>query len=139
MSLCESLCEFNGYDSNNKKVKCKCNVKSQISNSTIIYKSFTEIKSILNLEVVKCYRVLFTREGLINNIGSYVLLSIIFYYIISLIIFISKGYKILSDKINELIIKIKNDTNVTYEKEKKIKRKRKKKFGFFSKNKIRKD
>ena len=113
----------------------RCNVKSQISNSTIIYKSFTEIKSILNLDVVKCYYVLFTREGLINNIGSYVLLSILFYYIISLIIFISKGYKNLSDKINELIIKIKNDTNVPYEKEKKIKRKRKKKFGIFSKNK----
>ena len=128
--------EINGYDSNSEKVKCKCNVKSQISNSTIIYKSFTEIQSILNLDVVKCYRVLFTREGLINNIGNYVLLSIIFYYIISLIIFISKGYKNLSDKINELIIKIKNDTNVPYEKEKKIKRKRKKKFGFFSKNKI---
>ena len=128
--------EINGYDSNSEKVKCKCNVKSQISNSTIIYKSFTEIQSILNLDVVKCYRVLFTREGLINNIGNYVLLSIIFYYFISLIIFISKIYKNLSDKINELIIKIKNDTNVYYEKEKKIKRKRKKKFGFFSKNKI---
>ena len=103
MSLCESLCEFNGYDSNSEKVKCKCNVKSQISNSTIIYKNFTEIKFILNLDVVKCYRVLFTREGLINNFRSYVLLSILFYYIISLIIFISKGYKNLSDKINELI------------------------------------
>ena len=139
MSLCESLCEFNGYDSNSKKVKCKCNVKNQISGNAIIYKSFAEIKSMLNLDVVKCYHVLFTREGLFNNIGSYILLSIIFYYIISLIIFISKGFKNLSDKINELVIKIKNDTNIPNEKSKKIKRKRKKKFGIISKNKSSKD
>ena len=137
MSLCESICEFNGYDRNSKKVKCKCDVKNQISDNMIIYKSFTEIKSMLNLDVIKCYHVLFTREGFIYNIGSYILLSIIFYYIISLIFFISKGFKNLSDKIKDFVRKIKNDANFPDEnfKKNKKKRKRKKKFGTFSKNK----
>ena len=130
-----NLCEFNGYDSNSLKVKCKCEVKDQISNNSIIYKSFTEVKSILNLDVVKCYHVLFTMEGLINNIGSYILLSIIFYFIISLIIFISKSFKNLSDKINELVIKIKNDANISNEKIEKNKGKRKKIFRAISNNK----
>ena len=48
---------------------------------------------------MKCYNILFSSKGLLFNIGSYILLAIIFLNIILLISFITKGYKNLLDKI----------------------------------------
>ena len=65
---------------------------------------------------MKCYKELFTKEGLINNIGSYILLSIIFIYIVSYNIFLLIEYDIIVNKIDNLIdLKIqeqKNDDNI---------------------------
>ena len=51
---------------------------------------------------MKCYNILFTSKGLLNNIGSYTFLSIIFLNIILVVAFISKGYKTLFAKIYEI-------------------------------------
>ena len=58
-----------------------------------------------NLEVIKCYYLLFKKDGIIKNIGSYILLLTIFIFIISLLIFIFKGYKSLIYEINIMINK----------------------------------
>ena len=34
MSLCEKDCDYNGYNTTNKKALCKCNVKLTLSNYT---------------------------------------------------------------------------------------------------------
>ena len=57
---------------------------------------------------MECFRNLFSREGLIYNIGSYVLSLIILIFIISSIIFFTKGKKSIYNKIYN-IIKIKKD------------------------------
>ena len=54
---------------------------------------------------MKCYKIVFNKEGQKNNIGSYILLGIIFLIIILTIIFKIKGYNQLKDKINEIIKK----------------------------------
>ena len=46
-----------------------------------------------NIEVIKCYYLLFIKENILKNIGSYILLFIILLYILFMIIFIIKGYK----------------------------------------------
>ena len=46
---------------------------------------------------------MFKKEGLISNIGNYIILSIVFFYLISCFIFFSKGYGILADKINNIL------------------------------------
>ena len=51
---------------------------------------------------MKCSKVLFTLQGLKTNIGNYTLLSIIFANIISVFIFIFKGYKLLYEKIKNI-------------------------------------
>ena len=75
---------------------------------------FTDIKSIINLNIVKCYKELFTINGLKNNIGNYILLVMIFLNLICLISFLVKGYKLLIKTIYDLveqkmnIVRIKN-------------------------------
>ena len=65
-------------------------------------KNFINIKNIINLDVMKCYYILFKEDGLLHNIGSYILLSIIFIFIISLIIFICKDYRFILNQINQI-------------------------------------
>ena len=108
-SLCKTKCEYNGYDNDNKKVKCECEIKinipliSEISfNKKELLNNFVNINNVINLEIMKCYKVIFSNEGLIKNIGSYIILSIILINTILLIIFIIKGNK----QINNIIQKI---------------------------------
>ena len=107
LTLCENNCKFNGYNSKSHSVFCKCNIKEDlllIFNSSIdIHKLryiFADIKNKINLKVMKCYYLLFTVEGINNNMANYILISIIFLYTTFSIIFCIKGY-------NKLILKIK--------------------------------
>ena len=116
LSLCEADCEYKGYDINTKKSECDCNYKLVLENISDIvqhkeklFDKFTDIKSIFNLNIVKCYKELFTIDGLKNNIGSYILLGMIFLNIICLILFLVKGYKLLIKSIHDIKIqKIKS-------------------------------
>ena len=99
MSVCEENCEFTGYDLDTKKAICSCEVKiklplmSEISfDKNRLYDSFTNIKNIANMKILNCYHVLFSKNGFIKNIGSYVVISIILIHIISTILFYKKYY-----------------------------------------------
>ena len=112
LSLCEDNCTFLRYNNFKKYAICDCKVKNyiNITKDLIIDKdrllnSFIDIKNMINLEVLKCYYILFTKDGIIKNIGSYILLFTICFFIISAIIFIGKGYKSLISEINNLILK----------------------------------
>ena len=109
LSICEPNCDYEGYDFILKKVACECIVKIKIPfmseivfNKELLKRKFVDIKSITNLNIMKCYSFLFTSEGLLFNIGSYIILAIIFLNVIFLIVFISKGYKNLLDKIHKI-------------------------------------
>ena len=100
LTLCEEDCEFKGYDSNTKKALCSCEVKISlplISEINIdkkkLFNSFSDIKNIANLDLMKCYNTLFSKKGIIRNYGFFILLSNIFLFIICLIIFYSKEHK----------------------------------------------
>ena len=143
LTLCENNCQYMGYDKNTKYATCYCETKNyiNITNNNIIdkdrlLKSFIDIKNMINLEVIKCYYVLFKKDSLIKNIGSYILLFCICFFIISLIIFIVKGYKSLINQINMIIPKNKNKKKLfqteigktkKFKVKKKVKKKRKKK------------
>ena len=90
MSLCENNCEYTKYDYNNKKVSCECFVKikcpliSEIEiNKDKLLNNFIDIKKILNLNVIKCYKDVFNKEGLIYNIGFYIMSIIIKKYYVN--------------------------------------------------------
>ena len=108
MTLCESDCSYSSYDNTLKKVECKCDVKYNIKDLYEIkidkdkLKASLNLKNLINIQVLKCYKKLFTKDGLFLNIGSYILLSIIFLYIISMIYLILKDYSFLKNEIIKL-------------------------------------
>jgi len=94
MSLCENNYEYNDYNFTTKKVKCECLIKnkfpliSELSiNKDKLIKKFFEFKNIMNICIIKCYKRVFCKEGIISNIGSYIILTIIVVTIILTIIF----------------------------------------------------
>lgn len=103
-----------------KKVNCECDVKFSIRDLYDIkidknkLKSKFNIKNLINIKVVKCYKKLFCKKGILHNTGNYILLSIIFIYIICLIIFIKKDFKSLKKEI-ELLFN-KNEINIDIDK-----------------------
>ena len=120
MSLCEKNCVYKGYNFDNKDVECECRIKtkfrffSEINNlkPEELLKNFVNIKQIINIGVIKCYKLLFSKDGIIYNIGSYILLIIIFITIIESIFFCVKGYQILFLKIKEIYNLRFNNSNL---------------------------
>ena len=119
MSLCEKDCEYKGYDYINKRSLCECYVKikfpliSEIAiNKDKLLSNFLELRKITNIEVMKCYKTLFTSKGIKKNIAFYTILFIIVISIILTILFKIYGYKKFNEKIDEIIkIKIKKESD----------------------------
>jgi hypothetical protein len=112
MSVCENNCELNEYKYSTKKVVCECNIKvkqieiSEIENQTdILYYNFTTLDESSNMATMKCIDTLFSKEGLLTNIGNYILLSIIIIFLISSIFFYKCGYFLIEKMIEEIIKK----------------------------------
>ena len=129
LTLCENNCKFSDYDSEKKQVLCECVPKSDINvNSDIIIdknnilKDFTNIRRLINLDVMKCIHLLFSKKGLSKNIGNYILLSIIVFYISAVFIFIFKGYNTLLSQIKDLIHSKMMNSNDTLPKKNKPKK-----------------
>ena len=99
MSLCQINCNFKGYNNKTKKANCECNAKNKLPFYDIfnvdkdkLIKKFLNVKDIMNIDVVKCYKLIFYENGLQKNSGSYILLSIILIKIIILIILALKEF-----------------------------------------------
>ena len=110
MFLCEKNCTYNGY--NNQKANCECDVKYQqiviselVDENNIVTYNFTNKNDMITM---KCYQTLFSKDGLIKNIGSYIMFFIIFLLITSALLFYKCGYYFLEENINEIMDKKKN-------------------------------
>ena len=109
MSLCEENCELTSYDNDKKRAKCSCKPKNVISldraelNSKNLLKNFIDIKKITNIEIIKCYKIVFNLNNMKNNYGSFIIIFIFFLYILCLIIFYCKSKKNLINDIIQII------------------------------------
>jgi len=110
-ALCQEGCDFTDYDYKNKKAQCSCDVKESSNNyadmkfdEEKIFKNFIDIKNIANINILKCYKSLFSKNGIIRNIGSYIIISIILFHIISIFIFYKYQFDEIKDKINVIIL-----------------------------------
>ena len=117
MSLCENECIFIGYEKDKKKAKCECEAKNKslaiselMNHNNILLYNFTSKEESSNMITMKCIYTLFTKKGLANNIGSYILIFIIIFTMFSGIIFHKCGYPLLEQVIRE-IIRIKEEKN----------------------------
>ena len=143
-SLCEKNCEYNGYDTDTKKALCECQVKTKMnffSNINIdknkLLNKIIDFNKNTNIYTMKCYKLVFSKKGLKNNIGNYIIFSIILINIILAILFRVKGFPKLCEQIEQLTkskIKKSKQTlsifskkiNIIKKKEKKDKKNKKK-------------
>ena len=109
MSLCEDNCLFIDYDLNTGKAICSCPISvgmSHISDNKIdkerLKSNFINFKNIANIEMLKCYHLLFSKD-IIKNIGCIIISLIFFIESISVFLFYCHGYNIFKSKINEMI------------------------------------
>ena len=116
MTLCEENCKFVEYNYINKKAKCTCEIKLNFPlineikfDKDKLYESFTDIKNIANLNLMKCYKSVFKKECIIKNYGFYILSLIIILFFISFIIFICNYHKF-KNKIHDIFL-AKNEEN----------------------------
>ena len=104
LSLCSSDCKYINYDFENKIVKCQCQIKNEINfNNNISLHKFIIKKRVIILDILKCYKLVFSKEGMIKNIGNYIILPILILFIISGIYFFLKGYKQVCDQIEQIV------------------------------------
>ena len=111
MTLCEEDCNLVDYYSTINKVQCSCGIKIKIPlleeeikfDKQLLKQSFTDIKNITNLKIVKCYKNVFTIKKLLKNYGFYFFLIILIIFFISFILFYARYYSILKNIIKDLI------------------------------------
>ena len=109
MTLCEEGCKLSSYNKTSTKVKCSCEIKIKLPiiedikfDKNKLKDSFIDIKSIMNLDVMKCYKIVFN-SSLKNNYGFYIILFKIVLYITCLITFISFGKKFILTNISQIV------------------------------------
>ena len=115
-TVCQENCLFSEYDNKIKKAKCKCDIQESSSsfsniniNKTKLYENFVDFRNIANVNILMCYKVLFSKKGIIKNYGGLSLIPLIIIHFIIIILFYMKNlYKIIKDKINDISYGIKN-------------------------------
>ena len=113
-TVCQEKCDFSDYDEDNQKVNCSCKAKEAANtyadmniNKSKLYENFEDIndkKEISNLGVTSC-NVFGDKENIESNTGFFLLLIILAIFIIIFIIFCTRGYNSLENKIYEVIHK----------------------------------
>ena len=113
--VCQENCVFTEYNYKTHKAKCSCEVKESsfssikmVINITEIYESFKNIKKIMNIGILKCYKVLFTKDGIIKNLAFYLIIIIILLHFIFIIIFYNKDLNIINSIIEDIAFAINN-------------------------------
>ena len=127
LGLCENNCTLIGYNNKTKRSECNCEVKTNFNNfndimknkDKILYK-FMDFKSVMNINIISCFKKVFNFEGLKNNIGSYIILSNILIFMINCPLFYKFEYKNVFKQINLIIMKKQEDIMNFKNKKKKI-------------------
>ena len=102
ITLCDDNCEYKGFDTESRRAKCECNVKTEINSifdvkfsPNKVFESFYKIQKLTNIKVITCYELVFSLKGQKNNYGSYILIAILTLFITIMIInFITINTKI---------------------------------------------
>jgi len=97
--VCQEDCYFTEYDYDKSKAICSCCVKKcskyfagMYINKAKILDNFKHINNLINYKFLVCYKKLFNIEGIINNIGSYIIFSNIIFHIITIFIYSLKQF-----------------------------------------------
>ena len=105
--MCQNDCTFLYLNTSNDKSVCECS--AQIENTTTdkndinfkyeIVGNFYSILKNSNFLILKCYKLVFSIKGQVNNIGSYIMIGINFLFLLLLLLF----FIFERDKIHKII------------------------------------
>ena len=97
-TLCEEGCTFNNFDSDSKMITCNCKIRSNFTNITIplVYDTSNVSFFDSNIAIARCYKLVFSFAGKINNIGFIIFTILLLVYIIFFITFLRKRTKSIS-------------------------------------------
>ena len=122
-TVCQDYCDFSEYDYVKKVVKCSCDIRKSSSSfeymnidKSKLLKKYSDIKNILNFELLRCYKSFFNRKRIFLNIGFIILSLIIIIHIINTIIFYLRDIHIIENKLREISFEIKNSDSTQLEK-----------------------
>ena len=117
LSLCENNCNYKEYDPDFKQSICDCKVKNNMDYISDIMKDNNKLSNDFDLnetnsgllDIFKCTKSLFSVNGLIKNISSYILSFFSIFFLFSSLMFMKCGYPSLLSDINNIInFKLKN-------------------------------
>ena len=113
LTLCQDNCTFISYDYTYKKSECECDAQTEetetdsdeltFNKKSFIY-SFYNFLKYSNFRVLKCYKLVFSIKGQINNIGSYILIFMLVISFITFFLYCFKGSKIIDRYIFDLAL-----------------------------------
>jgi len=115
MTVCEENCDFSNYNTNTGKALCSCEIKIKLPliseiklDKNKLFDSFTDIKNIANINIMKCYKVFFSIKGISYNYGCYIIIPIFIIHIICTFLFYLKNLKEIKKTIKNIITAKKN-------------------------------
>ena len=104
ITLCQQGCTLHTYNLTTKKSQCDCFVQTSETITNIneinfkdsnIKNEFYDTLKNSNFRVLKCFKLILSIKGQINNIGSYIMSGLFFIFILSLLVYIFKeNYKL---------------------------------------------
>ena len=104
--VCQEDCDFSEYNYITYTAECLCKVKessqsfSEMNIDKIkLFENFLNIKNIVNFNFLICYKKLYNKESILNNIGCYIILAILLFHIITILIFNMKSFFSLKKRI----------------------------------------
>ena len=127
-TICQEGCVLSKYDYSTENAICSCKPKSSSShfidmkiNKTELLNNFIDVNNIVNIKLLKCYKELFSKDGILYNIAFYIIIPIIIFHFLTIFIFFKYQKIILDEKIDDITYGIKNwDLVEEYEKRKKV-------------------
>ena len=114
--VCQEGCSFSEYNYTSKMAECTCDIQKKSSfkfsdmtiNKTELYENMIDIKQFANINILKCYQNLFSKENISKNIAFFILIILIIVHIVFIIIFYKKQLLILNDKIKDIVKSLKS-------------------------------
>ena len=119
LTICEEDCDFNEYNYTTGKVTCSCdaniNPTTKIGDISFdknkLFNSFINFKNIMNIDVLKCYKLIFKLDSFMHNYANLTMLIIFILFVITLFIFYFRDCYNL-EKILTLIVYFKLNLNL---------------------------
>ena len=111
LSLCEANCHYQGYEMATKQSKCECQMKNNLEYQSELSNNHNSLSQDFNISendlgytnVFACTKNLFTADGILKNMSSYILIISFLFFALSSLIFRRRGYRILVNQMDNII------------------------------------